>query len=570
MKERLARIHTTTRAAIALVGVVATAGGLFAADFLRGDANGDGVVSLSDALLIERFLFKEGLAPQCESAADFNDDGFVNIYDAVEVVYYPFAFMRGDLVPPAPFPNVGPDLEPDSLRCDSYGGGTPFDDPTALLRIRDATAVGGNSRAVVLTLEAASAYRIGAFNFRLRFGTTLATQFVGRRRLQFPGVADPSNVSFVATNAVKQVNAGELEVGVFYSVVDKLPLGFDSRTPSPLLQISVCLEPGTPAGAYPVSIESAEFALDCDAGTGHPNCVDIGRAIYPRLEGATLVVESSISGGAECPAGFPPPPAPIAIQFKLKDASGPPGGNVAVPFSVKADRASAGFSYSINFDETLLEATGTERLWQTPDGTPYEFEKFEWNNADASDGDSGVDEGYFAGAAVISFTDSGNVIPPNADTEVLLLRIRIKPSAPLGQTRLTFTDGAQPSESTVRNMLIAGGVDLTPETSSGFVFVNASINILAGVTTFIRGDANGDLELHISDPIFTLGYLYLGEGDLKCGDAADATDDGSIDIADPILTLTYLFQGGARIPEPFASAGFDPTGDALTCGGLPD
>ena len=564
MSEGLARLQTTTRAAITAAMVVATAGGLLAADFLRGDANEDGVVSISDALLVDAFLFRKGPAPKCRSAADIDDDGRIEINDVLKNLNFEFLAGRP---PPAPFPNVGPDLEPDFLRCDSYGGGRPFDDATAELKILDAIADGGNSRAAVITLGAASAYRIGAVTFRIGFGQVLPEQTLVKRNAKFLGVGDQSVPSFLS---MKTVGAGDLRLAALYATTNQPPLGFDSRAVSEFIQILVCLEPGTPAGQYPLTIESAEFAADCDAATGHPDCLDVGRAIHPRLTGGTLVVASDIAGGAECPAGFPPPPAPIVVQFKLKDASGPPGGDVTVPFSVKADRASTGFSYSVNFDETLLEATGTERLWTKPDGTSYEFEKFEWNNADAIEGDGGIDEGYFAGAAVISLTDTGDVIPPNEETEVLLLKLRIKPSAPLGQTRLTFTDGAEPSGSALRNMLIARGVELTPDLGSGFVFVNASINILAGVTTFRRGDSNSDREVNISDPIFTLGYLYLGEGDLKCDDAADATDDGEIDITDPILTLTYLFQGGARIPEPFASAGFDPTGDSLTCGGLPD
>lgn len=45
----------------------------------------------------------------------------------------------------------------------------------------------------------------------------------------------------------------------------------------------------------------------------------------------------------------------------------------------------------------------------------------------------------------------------------------------------------------------------------------------------------------------------------------DANDDGVIDIADPVATLNYLFLGARALPPPLATAGLDPTEDALGC-----
>ncbi len=84
---------------------------------------------------------------------------------------------------------------------------------------------------------------------------------------------------------------------------------------------------------------------------------------------------------------------------------------------------------------------------------------------------------------------------------------------------------------------------------------------------FVRADANGDFSVNISDPIFTLRYLFLGlsNDEVICGDAADSNDNGHIQISDAIYTLTYLFLGGSEPPSPFPMAGADPTGDALRC-----
>ena len=56
-----------------------------------------------------------------------------------------------------------------------------------------------------------------------------------------------------------------------------------------------------------------------------------------------------------------------------------------------------------------------------------------------------------------------------------------------------------------------------------------------GEPEFVRGNASGDRDLVISDPIFLLGALFLGEAAPPCDDAADANDDGKLDITDAIL-----------------------------------
>jgi len=48
-------------------------------------------------------------------------------------------------------------------------------------------------------------------------------------------------------------------------------------------------------------------------------------------------------------------------------------------------------------------------------------------------------------------------------------------------------------------------------------------------------------------------------------DAADADDSGKLDISDPIYTLGFLFLGGEAPPAPFGACGPDATEDALGC-----
>ena len=83
--------------------------------------------------------------------------------------------------------------------------------------------------------------------------------------------------------------------------------------------------------------------------------------------------------------------------------------------------------------------------------------------------------------------------------------------------------------------------------------------------SFLRGDANMDGRVDISDPIRILDMLFQGGGVPVCLDAADANDDGSLDISDPIAMLLAQFQGGLPLPSPSDLAGFDSSADRLFC-----
>lgn len=85
---------------------------------------------------------------------------------------------------------------------------------------------------------------------------------------------------------------------------------------------------------------------------------------------------------------------------------------------------------------------------------------------------------------------------------------------------------------------------------------------------FIRGDANFDGTVNISDAIFTLSFLFLGGPAPFCDDAADADDSGRLDITDAIRILDSLFLGAQTLPPPFPEEGQDLTVDSLRCLGF--
>ena len=83
--------------------------------------------------------------------------------------------------------------------------------------------------------------------------------------------------------------------------------------------------------------------------------------------------------------------------------------------------------------------------------------------------------------------------------------------------------------------------------------------------SLIRGDANDDGLVNLSDAVFVLGNLFQETAAPYCLDAADVNDSGVVDISDPILILNVLYQGTGSIRSPFPEKGFDPTPDELFC-----
>ena len=82
---------------------------------------------------------------------------------------------------------------------------------------------------------------------------------------------------------------------------------------------------------------------------------------------------------------------------------------------------------------------------------------------------------------------------------------------------------------------------------------------------FVRGDANADANVDLSDGVFVLSWLFLSGEDPSCLDAADANDGGSINLSDAVSIFGFLFVGQGRLPAPGPSCGADETDDSLDC-----
>jgi hypothetical protein len=88
------------------------------ASFIRGEVDGNGSLTLSDAVRTFLYLFAAGEPPSCLDAADSNDDGTLDLSDGIRTLLY--LFGGGD---PLPAPSdCATDPTPDALSCKAFAG----------------------------------------------------------------------------------------------------------------------------------------------------------------------------------------------------------------------------------------------------------------------------------------------------------------------------------------------------------------------------------------------------------------------------------------------------------------
>ena len=102
-----------------------------------------------------------------------------------------------------------------------------------------------------------------------------------------------------------------------------------------------------------------------------------------------------------------------------------------------------------------------------------------------------------------------------------------------------------------------------PTCGSGMV-QRYDLSICVADTLFIRGDANMDGEIDLSDPLDTLRALSE-QTTFICADARDFNDDGSIDLSDVVMGLAGMFGNGGGVLLADESCVVDQTPDAIDC-----
>lgn len=291
------------------------------------------------------------------------------------------------------------------------------------------------------------------------------------------------------------------------------------------------------------------------------------RPVLRESDGGTVTVGGAPLAEGDCASlEHVPPPAPILrATYGLADRTAEPGSDVVIPFSIRGNAAIAGFAMSVDFDESLIEGIGIEKVLEKPDSTDYDFWVSYIDNRE--EGGSGIEEGFLLAACVFSFADPAFLLAKDEEHEVLLLRFRVKPDAPPGTTEIRFADGGQvPHSPPTPNRVVLSNDGVAPDYEASYVFVNARLGIIGDVSSFRRGDANGDATLDITDAQVALNYLFLGGAVPRCLDAVDADDSGVLNVTDAVYLLNALFLEGRAPPAPYPGPGRDPTPDALDCG----
>ncbi|MEM7166232.1 MAG: hypothetical protein AAF581_12250 [Planctomycetota bacterium] len=207
------------------------------------------------------------------------------------------------------------------------------------------------------------------------------------------------------------------------------------------------------------------------------------------------------------------------------------------------------WSYGICHDDTLASIVdvvhGTDALAANPLGPP---------------GFSSINTTFGGGFALAIIIDLfGNFfLSPGTDLEISVATYNR--TAP-GQVPLAFcgTIGNPAVEVLVVNQ---AGVSAIPQTVDGLL----DEMVVVPPTEFIRGDANQDSVLNITDVIFLALWLFGAGPAGDCESAADVNDNGALDPLEDVLGLVqYLFQAGPAPAAPFPTCGPDGNMDTLTC-----
>jgi hypothetical protein len=169
--------------------------------------------------------------------------------------------------------------------------------------------------------------------------------------------------------------------------------------------------------------------------------------------------------------------------------------------------------------------------------------------------------------SAVVYTIDDRTLPVLGTTAVLDIELEADRSACGGacNARLAFLDGLVGAGQPVRNALAISGENFAPCNLQ-----TASVDLLwaHGIQPFVRGNANGDANLDISDPAFLLNELFYGGLSSRCREAEDTNDDGRVDISDAIFAFGYLFLGTRAPPAPFPSCAVNAEDDSTQLGCL--
>jgi large repetitive protein len=193
-----------------------------------------------------------------------------------------------------------------------------------------------------------------------------------------------------------------------------------------------------------------------------------------------------------------------------------------------------------------------------------------------------VTRGVFSAAADTTFAYQAAPVTVVPSTGTICGNTKVTLTGSGFTSRLAVRFGSSPALS-VRFIGATSAEATTPAVGEGIGKVSVFVSVDGGTTfmempnafeftdarpAFKRGDVNGSGGLDASDVVVISG-IVSGSNPLPANpDAADVNDDGKIDAGDVIALTAFMFQGKGTIPPPFATAGKDPTPDAIDGCGL--
>ncbi len=154
-------------------------------------------------------------------------------------------------------------------------------------------------------------------------------------------------------------------------------------------------------------------------------------------------------------------------------------------------------------------------------------------------------------------------IQPGVDQRVVDITVSVAGLVPVGTIiPIEFEDDAAAAPAKYNLGSVAGEVVLP-------ILTNGSVTANCMQEEFLRGDANEDGAVSISDAVYMVQYLFLSGPASDCERTGDANGDGFLNVADAVYLLNAYFSGGAAIPAPYPDCDLDPFASALECVSYP-
>lgn len=276
------------------------------------------------------------------------------------------------------------------------------------------------------------------------------------------------------------------------------------------------------------------------------------------LDAGLILTDRTWQVGSDTP---PPPPAASDLVF-VSDMTAA-AGDTGVSFEVLSNTtvAAEGYTVVIQFDPAVVQIDDFGIAGSDAEAAGAEFEIPQVNNT----------EGFAILAAIMDFLPpyDGQTLPAMAGQSLVVGNLTVAATAAAGDYSIAAANGvgSPPAD----NSFVVAGQSLLPALGSGTLTIpGATVTPTpppVTENTFVRGDANYDGSVDVSDVTKISLYLFEGGSPPPCFDAADANDDGAVNISDSSYLYSYLFSGGTAPLAPFPSAGTDTTGDALGCDG---